>query len=199
MSLPFILHTTSASIPAAIPYLQADPALVESWRRKLDPLGGFKIGITWQGRPEHQQDHYRSIPLAKFAPLGRLDGVSLISLQKGQGREQLASVRGKLDVHELADWEDEPDGALMNAAAVIKNLDLVISCDTAMAHLAGALGARVFIGLSFVPDWRWLLQLDGSPWYNTAFLFRQSLLGNWEGVFERIAERVRSLLVLPGR
>ncbi len=199
MSLPSIFHTKIDTIPAAIPYLQANPELVERWRRKIIPLGGFKIGIVWQGRPEQPYDRYRSIPLANFAPLARLPGVRLISLQKGQGREQLPGISGKFAVHELADWEDEPDGAFMNAAAIIRNLDLVISCDTSVAHLAGALGAPLFVALPLVPDWRWLLHREGSPWYTSAFLFRKTLLHDWEGVFERIAERVHSLLVLPGR
>ena len=124
--------------------------------------------------------------MAQFAPLARLPGVRLISLQKGFGSEQIAAV--DFPVLDLSDRLDEAAGPFMDTAAVIRNLDLVVTADTAIAHLAGALGAPVWLALQLSPDWRWLLGRDDSPWYPTMRLFRQTTFGQWPDVFERIAE-----------
>jgi hypothetical protein len=129
--------------------------------------------------------------LAQFAPLARLPGVRLVSLQKGFGSEQVATV--DFPVLDLSGRLDEAAGAFMDTAAVIRNLDLVVAPDTAVAHLAGALGTPVGLALQFSPDWRWLLKRDDSPWYPTMHLFRQSTPGEWSDVFRRIADAVRPL------
>ncbi len=117
--------------------------------------------------------------------------MSLVSLQKGPGVEQLAALAGRFAVRELGADFDEGRGAFMDTAAVMKNLDLVITSDTAVAHLAGALAVPVWVALSAVPDWRWLEARDDSPWYASMRLFRQPRLGDWQAVFERLAEELR--------
>ena len=162
--------------------------MTEQWRRELAEVDGFRIGIVWQGSRGFVSDRWRSVPLHDFAPLARLPGVRLISLQKGFGSEQIGQV--DFPVLDLSDRLDEAAGPFMDTAAVIANLDLVIAPDTAIGHLAGALGAPVFLALSLAADWRWLRGRDDSPWYPTMRLFRQTALGQWSDVFRRIAEAV---------
>jgi hypothetical protein len=189
-SLPGIFRTSVGSIPSGNPYLEANPQLVQHWRRELASLSGFKIGIAWQGSPTFRDDRRRSIPLACFAPLARGGSVQLINLQKGPGTDQLPTVAGSFQVHHLGNRVDEASGAFMDTAAIMKNLDLVITSDTATAHLAGALGVPVWTALPMIPDWRWLLQRDNSPWYPTMRLFRQTRPGQWPEVFERMAQEI---------
>ncbi len=188
LSAPGAFGTDASTIPGNVPYLAADPDLTDRWRRELAEIEGFKIGIVWQGSRDFRLDRWRSIPLAQFAPLARLPGVRLISLQKGFGSEQVAEV--DFPVLDLAARLDEVAGPFMDTAAVIRNLDLVVAPDTAIAHLAGALGAPVSLALQFSPDWRWLRRRDDSPWYPTMRLFRQATFGQWPEVFERIANAV---------
>jgi hypothetical protein len=187
MSLPRLFGTTPASIPAEVPYLRADEALVAHWRRQLAPIRGLKIGIAWQGSLKYRGDRHRSFRLAQFAPLSRLAGVRLFSLQKGPGTEQLREVADGFDVTDLGSRLDEASGAFLDSAAVMKNLDLVITSDSALAHLAGALGVPAWVALPYAADWRWLLEREDSPWYPTMRLFRQDRWGDWDGVFDRIA------------
>jgi tetratricopeptide (TPR) repeat protein len=196
LSLPLILGTTLATVPARVPYLFADAKLVEQWRQVLCLFGGFKIGIVWQGNIKQSRQGLggRSIPLAQFAPLGRLESVSLFSLQKGKGTEQLPDVTGQFGVTDLGSWIDEGSNAFMETAAVMKCLDLVITIDTSIAHLAGALGVPVWVALPFAPEWRWLLGREDSVWYPTMRLFRQTEPGNWHRVLERIAGEVSKLV-----
>ena len=185
MSLPLLLHTTLGSIPNEVPYLVADPELVEQWRARL-PKDGFKVGIAWQGNPVFKFDKSRSIPFAEFAPLEKVPDVKLISLQKGFGSEQIDAIDTPFDVIRLSPEFDESVGAFMDTAAIMMNLDLVITSDTSIAHLAGGLGVPVWVALSSVPEWRWLLNRTDSPWYPTMRLFRQSRAGDWRGVFEQM-------------
>jgi tetratricopeptide (TPR) repeat protein len=193
LSLPAIFKTTFANVPAQVPYLHPDPELVKHWRQELG-AGDFKIGIVWQGNPKFGYDKLRSLALTEFAPLAQMPGVKLIGLQKGKGSEQIASLEGRFSVMDLSARLDEASGPFMDTAAVIKNLDLVIAPDTAIGHLAGALGARVWIALQTVPNWRWMLERTDSPWYPTARLFRQKEVGNWKGVFAEMASALRELL-----
>ncbi len=247
LSLPRILGTTRATIPADIPYLFADPELVEWWggevvegrqgdketRRQGDKETGrqgdretdvvnltttpahhspltthhspltthhspltthhsplLKIGITWQGNPTHRLDVHRSIPLRQFAPLAQIPGVHLFSLQKGVGTEQLAEVQGLFHVTDLGSRL----GTFMDTAAVMKNLNLVISADTAVVHCAGTLGVPVWVALGTVPEWRWLLERADSLWYPTMRLFRQQQLGDWGEVFARMARELQRMV-----
>jgi tetratricopeptide (TPR) repeat protein len=186
LSLPRLFQTTLANVPATIPYLFAAPELVERWREKLARLAGFTIGVCWKGSPGYPADRSRSIPLAEFAPLAQVPGVHLVSLQKGLGSEQLAELGDRFAVTDLRQELDEASGPFMDTAAVMMNLDLVVSADTAVAHLAGALGVPVWLALPFVPDWRWLLDRPESPWYPTVRLFRQKKLDDWPAVFEEM-------------
>ena len=182
LSLPGMLHTTLENIPANVPYLSAAEELVQKWQQELGSETGFKIGIAWQGNRAHPSDRTRSIPLARFAGLARIPGVRLYSLQMGAGREQLTELANLMPITDLGDRL----GDFHNTAAILGNLDLVISCDSAPVHLAGALGVRVWVALAFAPDWRWMLGRTDSPWYPTMRLFRQNAPGDWEDVFQKI-------------
>jgi tetratricopeptide (TPR) repeat protein len=202
LSLPRIFGTTVATVPAPVPYLSADPALVEHWRGVLAPYTGFKIGIAWQGNPRQGLDRHRSFPLACIEPLARVHGVQLFSLQKGHGLEQLHDLHGRFPIIDLGPRLDETTGPFLDTAAVMKNLDLVICPDTSLAHLAGALAVPVWLPLSRAPEWRWLWDRPDTPWYPTMRLFRQERLGDWESVFARIVDALASSrrgLLPPGR
>jgi tetratricopeptide (TPR) repeat protein len=193
LSLPRLFNTALATIPADVPYLSADPELVGAWRRDLGGLDGFSVGIAWQGSTAHKEDRWRSVPLAQFAPLARLGGVRLVSLQTGYGAEQLAALPDRESILDLgprlADFAD--------TAAVMKNLDLVVTVDTAVAHLAGALGVPAWVAVPFAPDWRWLTDRPDSPWYPTLRLFRQREFGNWADVFATITGELERLVAAP--
>jgi tetratricopeptide (TPR) repeat protein/ADP-heptose:LPS heptosyltransferase len=202
LSLPGLLRTTLETVPAEVPYLFADDALVQSWQHALAGLSNFRVGIAWQGNPRHRRDRQRSIPLAQFERLARVPGISVISLQKGHGAEQLASrCRASFAVEALGSAYDGPDTTFMDTAAVLRNLDLVITVDTAVAHLAGGLGVPVWLALPQTADWRWLIDRSDSPWYPTMRLFRQDELGRWEPMFDamarELAERASGGLCTP--
>lgn len=198
MSLPRIFGTTLETIPAKVPYIEPEAALVDRWRGELQSIEGFKIGIVWQGSPEFRFDRLRSVPLTNFAPLADLPGVTLLSLQKGFGSEQLTPLAGRPNVIDLSSRLDESTGPFLDTAAVMKCLDLVITSDTSIAHLAGALGVEVWVALSFSPDWRWLRERDDSPWYPTMRLFRQERRGDWQQVFKKMTAALAERLgVLP--
>jgi tetratricopeptide (TPR) repeat protein len=190
LSLPRALGTRADIIPSDVPYLQAEPKRVDFWRQRLREVAGYKVGIVWQGRPDFRADRDRSIPLAAFAPLAAVDGVRLLSLQKGPGSEQVAALGGSFAVLDLAAELDNEGAAFVDTAAVMKCLDLVITSDTAAAHLAGALAVPVWVALGKVPDWRWLLEREDSPWYPTMRLFRQRTPGDWQELFERMAQEL---------
>ena len=187
MSLPAMFRTSLADIPATIPYLSADPMAVERWKNELAGDRGFKIGIAWQGDTRNPRDTFRSFPLELFEPIAAIEGVSLYSLQMGSGREQLDGANGRWPITDLGDRL----GDFANTAAIVQNLDLVITCCSAPAHVAGALSVPVWVPLTSVPDWRWMLNRDDSPWYPTMRLFRQSRLGDWSTVFERMRQALR--------
>jgi tetratricopeptide (TPR) repeat protein len=190
LSLPWLLDIDLAEIPAAVPYLSADPKRVASWRERLAALPGLKIGITWQGNPiTEKQGGFggRSFPLSQAAPLARLPHLTLISLQKGAGSEQRGQVDFAARVLELQDpWILGADEVL-DTAALMSSLDLIVSSDTFTAHMAGALGLPVWVVLGTNADWRWLVDRENSPWYPSMRLFRQHSAGQWSEVFERIA------------
>jgi hypothetical protein len=190
MSLPGILGTTVDTIPAAGPYLSVDPALVAHWQRELAGVSGFRIGICWQGNPKFSADRLRSFPLQQLAPLAGLPGVRLVSLQTGAATQQIAALQGKMEVVDLGERLMQTRGAFLDAAAAMHNLDLVVSCDTAIAHLAGTLGRPVWLAVPYASDWRWLQDRSDSPWYPTMRLFRQKQPRNWEGVVAEMAAAV---------
>jgi Flp pilus assembly protein TadD len=182
-----ILKIDESNIPNNGPYLFPSPQLTGYWARRLPRQSGRRrIGIAWQGNPDHQADVFRSLPLKCFEPLSEIPGIELISLQSGVGTEQLAEWNGAKSVVSLGPEVDKTSGAFMDTAAIMVQLDLVITSDTSIAHLAGALGVPTWIALNYVPDWRWLLQRADSPWYPSVRLFRQDELGDWLGVFRKI-------------
>jgi tetratricopeptide (TPR) repeat protein len=193
LSLPGIFRTALETVPANIPYLHPNAHLVRHWRRELK-TSDYLIGIVWQGDPRVVKDCHRSFPLVEFAPVAQLPGVRLVSLQKGPGTKQLREVADNFPVLDLGTELDEVSGAFMDTAAIMRQLDLVISSDTAIPHLAGALGVPVWVALPLEPDWRWLLERADSPWYPTMRLFRQRRYANWEEVFSCIAEELKSLM-----
>ncbi|MEX2113686.1 MAG: tetratricopeptide repeat protein, partial [Pirellulales bacterium] len=194
MSLPGIFGTTLENIPAEVPYLSADPGLVAVWNKRLSGIAGYRVGICWQGNPSLDTDHIRSFPLAVMEPLARVPGVRLVSLQRMAGLNQLAGLAGKFDVVDLGPQFENEAGGFLNAAAVIANLDLVITADTAIAHLAGALGAPVWLALARQTDWRWLRDRSDTPWYPTMRLFRRSATEDWPQLFVRMATDLRGLV-----
>jgi tetratricopeptide (TPR) repeat protein len=198
LSLPWALHTTLSTVPANAAYLRAKPELVTDWKARLAGVRGFRVGIAWQGNPSYNFDRARSIPLGQFEALARVPGVQLVSLQKGAGVEQLATLEGRFDVVDLGPELDTGAGAFMDTAAVMNNLDLVVTSDTSTAHLAGALGVPVWVALPTLPDWRWMLDRSDSPWYRTMRLFRQTQAGNWTDVFAWIAEELGGLVGQQG-
>ena len=191
MSLPLAFGTTLADIPAAVPYLSAEPVKALRWRQQLGDAG-FKVGIAWQGS-RNRIDVGRSVPLEMFGRLARIPGVRLISLQKGAALDQLRAVAKDLPVEVLGDEFDAGPQAFLDSAAVMTHLDLIITCDTALAHLAGALGRPTWIAIKRVPDWRWLLDRADCPWYPSVRLFRQTQRGDWGGVFDAMQAELASL------
>jgi hypothetical protein len=190
MSLPHRLGTNLASIPNSIPYLHAEDALIALWQQRIGEHG-LKIGIAWQGNAQRDIDT-RSIPLTEFFSLARLPGIRLFSLQKQHGSDQLRELPDDVTIETLGDFDDGPD-AFVDTAAAMQNLDLIITSDTSIVHLAGALGRPTWVALNYVPEWRWLLDREDSPWYPTVRLFRQSERDNWRSVFARIERELRSL------
>ena len=181
MSLPFLLGTTLANLPAATPYLQADADLREQWKGRVQVAGGLKIGIVWAGSSGYKNDRYRSLPLRLLAPLAGVPGIDLFSLQLGDAARELSEIPGA-GIRDLGSAVRD----FADTAAIIAELDLVVSVDTAVAHLAGALGKRVCLLLPEFCDWRWLSGRSDSPWYPTMQLYRQDRAGEWRSVLARL-------------
>ncbi|OGP50496.1 MAG: hypothetical protein A2Y79_06280 [Deltaproteobacteria bacterium RBG_13_43_22] len=185
MTLPKVFGTTLDSIPQTIPYLKVDPDLVKTWQGRTNSAGSkFKVGLVWSGNPEHLNDQNRSCNPETLTPLTRIKKVQLFSLQKNLGPDSTKSVCRALTLIDLTDQIRD----FSDTAALIANLDLVISVDTAVAHLAGGLGKRVWTLLPHSPDWRWLLGREDSPWYPTMRLYRQTKPKDWTKVIERVTE-----------
>lgn len=180
MSLPLAFGTRLEAIPAPIPYLAVPSDLRRKWSEKTSRLPAPRVGLVWAGRKQTLTDRRRSISLASFSPLLKKRGISFVSLQKGAEASQRDNVHSK-----IADWMDECDD-LMDTAALVGELDLVISVDTSVAHLAGALGKPVWLLNRTGSEWRWMLGRNDSPWYPTMRIFRQQHVG-WSGVIQDIA------------
>jgi tetratricopeptide (TPR) repeat protein len=189
LSLPRLFDTTMATIPGRVPYLAADPALAEAWRARLPARRRLRVGVAWSGSAQHANDRQRSMPPQALAPLMDLHGVSFVSLQKDKrpgddeflrAHPQIADVTA--DLHSYAD-----------TAAVIDNLDVVVSVDTSIVHLAGALAKPVFVVLPFSCDWRWFHARDDSPWYPTVRLYRQPRPTEWASVVANVRETLAGM------
>jgi len=174
-------------------YLAVSPQLISYWKHFFGPGDSKKrIGICWQGNPQHHADIYRSVKLSEFAGIASLADVSLVSLQHGFGTEQIQGVPFRDRIMSLPENIDRSGGAFLDTAAIMKNLDLVITTDTSTAHVAGSLGVPVWVILGKVPDWRWLMQGDTTKWYPSMRLFRQTRMGDWSDVMTRIKDEVAS-------
>jgi hypothetical protein len=179
--LPLAFGTRVETIPAATPYLRATSQAMMNWNARLGPRDRPRIGLAWSGNPENNIDHKRSMTLSSLLSLLDINA-TFVSLQKDVRADDAAVLKARSDLHhfgdELKDFSD--------AAALISNLDLVISVDTSVVHLAGALAKPVWVMLPFIPDWRWLLDRDDSPWYPTARLFRQDNSRAWDSVIQSV-------------
>jgi hypothetical protein len=186
--LPRLHGTDLDNIPNNVPYLRAEPAGAAAWRERLDDLApsGLRIGIVWAGRPIHNNDWNRSAGLAAFAPLANTDGTVLISLQKGTAQSAIATYFDQAPLVNIGSMVRE----FADTIAIIESLDLVVTVDTVVAHLAGAMGKPVWILLPYAPDWRWLLDREDTPWYPTARLFRQPEAGDWTSVGTAVRDAV---------
>lgn len=187
-SLPLAFGTTLESIPARVPYLHADPGKTAHWKARLaDGGGGLRVGLVWASQSKHRTAAAKSLALADLAPLAGIAGLRFYSLQKGDAAKQAARPPAGLRIEDLdGDLRDFSD-----TAAVAANLDLVVSVDTAVAHLAGALGRPAWTLLKQAPDWRWLLAREDSPWYPTMRLFRQKTAADWRPVVDELAAALR--------
>jgi hypothetical protein len=194
LSLPGVFQTSLGTIPAQVPYLSANRNFVAEMRVRLQPLRGLKVGVCWRGNPENPRDAARSIPVSYIQQLAKMDGIALVSLQKDSDSQERPG-----HVFEVTKSLDTVAGPFMETAAIIVNLDLVISCDTAVAHLAGALGKPVWLALGHAPDWRWLRDRADSPWYPTMRIFRQTEMGNWDHVFAAIRVALLKLVKTRAR
>jgi tetratricopeptide (TPR) repeat protein len=195
VSLPLALGTRLESIPAQVPYLSVLPKSVRKWTSVVGPKRNLRIGVVWSGSSSHKGDAIRSISLRSLLPLVDLDA-EFVSLQKDVRADDATLLQERRDLVHLGDKLN----TFADTAAVIANLDLVISVDTSVAHLAGALAKPVWILLPFLPDFRWLLDREDSPWYPTARLFRQQAPGDWSGVISRVVIEVEKAVAgLPRR
>lgn len=184
--LPLRHGTRLTNIPAPIPYLRADPERAAGWRARLQrlrPRNHRAVGLVWAGRSSHPNDRSRSVRLSRLAALFSVPATSFVALQKGPGLAEAARLFGRAPLFNVsADIRDFAD-----TAAVLNELDLLITVDTSVAHLAGALGRPVWLMLPHAADWRWLLNRTDSPWYPTFRLFRQNAADDWEGVASSVA------------
>ncbi|PNG25762.1 DUF6165 family protein [Methylocella silvestris] len=188
LSLPIGFGVELETIPAQIPYLFVEPQAVAQWSQRIG-AGGFRIGICWHGNSAINLK--RGFSLDRLGPIASIEGVRLIGLVRGEGRIEIETPQGPICVEGPGpDYDAGPD-AFIDCAAAMESLDLVITSDTAIAHLAGALGRPVFVALKHAPDWRWLLHRSDSPWYPTMRLFRQSERDQWQSVFDEMAAAIR--------
>jgi Flp pilus assembly protein TadD len=187
LTLPLVFRTTVATIPGSVPYLRADKEANQAWAKKLLPeVRRPLIGLVWAGRPENKNDRNRSMRLADFAPLAAVKNARFVNLQLGPAAEQIRRPPTGLELLDFAnDLKDFAD-----TAALVANLDLVIAVDTAVAHLAGAIAKPVWILIPTMPDWRWMLDREDSPWYPTMRIFRQKTRGDWTYLMDRVKQEL---------
>jgi len=197
LSMPLLCKTRVDTVPSAIPYLHADPTLVQYWKDQL-PKDTFNIGICWQGNKKYRTQALRHAVAAKsmhaklFKPIADIPGVKLYCLQKVNGEEQIGEI--DFDIHTFGEDFDNSHGRFMDTAAIIKNLDLVITVDTSICHLSAALGTPVWTMLPNPADWRWMLKTDKTPWYPNMKLFRQKEFGSWEAIIDSIVQELYNIL-----
>ena len=189
MSLPAKFISSAAGIPSGVPYLQAASDISAKWREKISKAADdrLKVGIVWAGNPEHSDDHNRSIAFDVFAKLFTVTGITWVSLQVGRTAAANAGITEQI-MDFTCDFSD-----FAETAGMIDNLDLVIAVDTAVAHLAGAMGKATWLLLPYRPDWRWGLVSEASPWYQGMRLFRQDKLGDWQNVLDQVIKALQDM------
>lgn len=192
MSLPMVWRTTATTAPAEAPYLSADPGLVTKWRRRIGDRG-FKIGISWSGS-KIAVDEHRVFPVAALAGVAALPNVRLISLQKNEGVEQLSKLPSGMRVETLGDDFDAGPDAFVDTAAVAMHLDLIITLDTSLAHVGGALARPTWVVLKHSPEWRWWPKGSESLWYPSLRLFRQEHLGDWASAMTSVEQALKQMI-----
>jgi len=200
MSLPAIFYDDEKTFPHDIPYIYPDPTLVNFWKRKIANNNNIKIGICWQADVHNDSSRLpiarRSIPLEKFFQLKNISGITFYSLQKHTGVEQLNKVPKDFPLCFFKNDFDESHGSFMDTAAIMQHMDIIITVDTAIAHLAGALGRPVWLLLPYATDWRWINNRTDSPWYPTMHIFKQPAPFDWDSVIEQVNEKLQSIITL---
>lgn len=190
LDIPGILGHDHTSIPSDIKYLKSNEQLCLKWKKRLGGCSGYKVGIVWSGNPKNPMDNFRSIPIEAMTPFRKLKGVDFINLQITHDLDRLTSLKSCFGLIDFSGEVDVEHGAFMDTAAILENIDLLISCDTAIVHLAGAMGIPTWVVLSYRPDWRWMLNREDSPWYPSLRLFRQPKMDDWGSVFEDMASEL---------
>lgn len=200
MSLPAIFNSHEDTIPITIPYIYPDESLVAQWKDYLSATSGLKIGICWQASVVNDSSRplvaRRGIPLKEFDTLNHFDQLHFYSLQQHDGLEQLNTYNHSLPIHVFPDTFDEEHGAFMDTAAVVKNMDLIITVDTAIAHLAGALGTPVWLLLPYATDWRWIVHRTDTPWYPSMKIFKQPNPFDWQSVMTMVSQELTYFIKL---
>jgi tetratricopeptide (TPR) repeat protein len=194
MMLPGLHYLAHRQLWQQGPYLSPNDELVARWRERLAAFPGPKVGICWRGSSRFLWNEWRSIPLAEFAPLAAVEGVRLVVLQQGEGRSQLSEVADRFPLIDFGEEVDRHGGAFRDSAAIIMNLDLVVTSDTSLAHVAAALGRPVWMAVCAAPEWRWQREGESTPWYPSMRLFRQQALDHWSEVFRQIAGQLPGYL-----
>ena len=200
LSMPHLTKTKLNNVPNKVPYLFADPTLVDEWKEILSTDTNFKIGICWHGNPNYSTQFLRlavapkSMEVTQFLPLMQMPNVTVYSLQKTTGTDQLNNLPTNAPLIIFEGDFDESKGRFMDTAAVIKNLDLIITVDTSICHLAAALGVPTWNLLPNPPDWRWMLDCDNTPWYPNMRLFRQPTPGDWDSVIRNVLDELKAHL-----
>ena len=192
LDMPHIFKTTVETIPSQVPYIFADLSRSRYWREELTGPE-LKVGIVWAGSPEHGNDRFRSCSLKHFASLGEIEGVRLYSLQKGSAARQMEEFEGTVSMTNISKHFND----FTDTAAAIDNLDLIISVDTSVLHLSGAMAKPTWALIPYAPEWRWMLNRQDSPWYPTMRLFRQSYWNDWDSVFGRVTEELKAIISNP--
>jgi len=189
LSLPSLLSTNADLIPVQVPYFSIPTQDIQSWKKRLNGLMGVKVGLVWAGSPHHTNDKERSIALDMYAPLATIEGCDFVSLQIGDSADQVQGATFPI-VDLTQDIKDYAD-----TAALVSQLDLIITVDTSVAHIAGALGKPVWVLLPHAPDWRWQVDRKDSPWYPTMILYRQPKRRDWASVLSRLVNDLQVLSV----
>lgn len=194
MMLPGLYYIAHQKLWWNGPYLRANEALVDHWRNRLEAIDGHKVGICWRGSSVFMWNEWRSVPLQALEPLTAVNGVRLVVLQHGEGRSELAGTRERIRLVDFGDDVDRQGGAFRDSAAIIENLDLVITSDTSLAHVAAGLGRPVWMATCAAPEWRWQRHGESTPWYPSLRLVRQRKLHDWSDVFRQMADELPGYL-----